>query len=244
MDEHHSNRCSSVKAPGSARTDGQGLIDTDTHHSGKVYQSDQLGQSYAVFLNHRTVKRGRVRRRHARSRGLILHGKRTIAVLALAASGIAAMANTAAAQASPAGANTTQFISMTFAEPIAPTAASCPVAPEGFCGSGEVIPLGHATEMIHFGAGCGGSCDLRTVSLAGGSLVLDETFSNGSCPGACQPNPASPSSGTLTDVVAGGTAIYAGATGTLSGTVRAAGGIIGPRGTSIVKLAGTIHYGQ
>jgi hypothetical protein len=98
--------------------------------------------------------------------------------------------------------------------------------------------------MIDFGAGCGGSCDLRTISLAGGSLVLDETFSSPSCPGACEPNPANPSSGTLTDVVVSGTGIFAGATGTLSGTVRAAGGIIGPHGTSIVKLAGTIHYGQ
>jgi hypothetical protein len=144
--------------------------------------------------------------------------------------------------ASQAAADATQFVSMTFAEPIAPTVSTCPVAPEGFCGSGEVIPLGHATETIAFGAGCGGSCDLRTVNLADGSLFLEEAFGDGSCPGVCQPNPASPGSGTLTDVVAGGTGVFAGATGTLSGTVRAAGGIVRPAGTSTIKLSGTIHY--
>ena len=143
---------------------------------------------------------------------------------------------------SAAAADTTQFVSMTFTEPIAPTASTCPVAPEGFCGSGEVIPLGHATEIIDFGAGCGGTCDLRTINLAGGSLILEETFSNPSCPGSCQPNPARPGSGTLTDVVIGGTGIYAGATGTLSGTVRSAGGVNAPVGVSIIKLSGTIHY--
>jgi hypothetical protein len=86
-----------------------------------------------------------------------------------------------------------------------------------------VIPLGHATETIEFGAACGGTCDLRTISLAGGSIFAEETFSDPACPGVCQPNPAEPSSGTLTDVVVGGTGIFTGATGTLTGSVRAAG---------------------
>jgi hypothetical protein len=41
-----------------------------------------------------------------------------------------------------------------------------------------VIPLGHAAETIEFGAGCGGSCDLRTINLAGGSIFIEETFSD------------------------------------------------------------------
>jgi hypothetical protein len=138
---------------------------------------------------------------------------------------------------SPAAANTTVSVKMTFTEPIVPgVKKDCPVFPEGFCGSGEVIPLGHATETIVFGAGCGGTCDLRTINLAGGSIFIDETFSDGTCPGVCQPNPAAPGSGTLTDVVIGGTGIFAGATGSLSGTVRAAGL------ESTIKLSGTIHY--
>jgi hypothetical protein len=99
-----------------------------------------------------------------------------------------------------------------------------------------VIPLGHATETIEFSAACGGACDLRTINLAGGSIISEETFSNPNCPGACQPNFAEPISGTLTDTVVGGTGIFTGATGTLTGTVRAAGL------QSQIKLSGTIHY--
>jgi hypothetical protein len=138
--------------------------------------------------------------------------------------------------AAPAAAGTTTVqVSMTFTEPLIPGfVKGCPVAPEGFCGSGEVIPFGHATETIDFNAGCGGSCDLRTINLAAGSIFSDETFSNPGCPGVCQPNRAEPSSGTLTDTVVGGTGIFSGASGTLSGTVRGNG----PE--SQIKLSGTI----
>ena len=140
--------------------------------------------------------------------------------------------------ASQAIANTTVQVSMTFTEPIVPAFKSgdCPVVPEGFCGSGQVIPLGHATETIEFGAACGGACDLRTINLAGGSIISEETFSNPNCPGACQPNFAEPISGTLTDTVVGGTGTFTGATGTLTGTVRAAGL------ESQIKLSGTISF--
>lgn len=147
--------------------------------------------------------------------------------------------------ASQASANTTVQVTMTFTESIVPAFKSgdCPVVPEGFCGSGEVIPLGHATETIAFGAGCGGACDLRTINLAGGSIIVEETFSDFRCPGG-QPEPCQsgqhgngfPGSGTLTDTVIGGTGIFSGATGSLSGTVRAAGL------ESQIKLSGTIHY--
>jgi hypothetical protein len=126
-------------------------------------------------------------------------------------------------------------VKMTFTEPVVPELKTgCSVVPEGFCGKGWVIPFGKANETIEFGAGCGGACDLRTINLASGSIVTEETFSNGACPGSCQQNPAEPASGALTDVVVGGTGIFEGATGTLTGTVRAAGL------QSQVKLSGTI----
>lgn len=151
---------------------------------------------------------------------------------------VAAVTATSLAFASHAAASTTTSVRMTFTEPIVPAfkSGTCPVVPEGFCGSGEVIPLGHATEMIAFGAGCGGACDLRTINLAGGSIFIEENFSNEACPGVCQPNPAEPSSGTLADAVIGGTGIFSGATGSLSGTVRAAGL------QSQIKLSGTLKF--
>jgi hypothetical protein len=127
-------------------------------------------------------------------------------------------------------------VRLTLHEPVIPTLhrGDCPVAPEGFCGAGEIIPFGHASESIEFGAACGGACDRRTITLPQGSLVLEETFSDPSCPGFCHRNPAEPVSGSLTDTIVGGSGLFQGATGTLLGSVRAAG----PE--SVVKLAGTI----
>jgi hypothetical protein len=89
-------------------------------------------------------------------------------------------------------------------------------------GKGQLIPFGQATETIEFGA-CGEGCDFCTINLAEGSIFIEEAPSNPDCPGTCQPNRAEPSFGTLTDVIVGGTGILEGATGTLTGTVRAAG---------------------
>jgi hypothetical protein len=139
--------------------------------------------------------------------------------------------------ASQARAEKTTPVSMTFTEPIVPgfKSGNCPVLfPAGLCGSGEVTPYGHATETIVFGAGCGGACDLRTVSLAQGSIIMDETFGDGQCPGSCRPNPAEPGSGTLTDVITGGSGIFRGVTGELIGTVTYAGP------ANQVKLSGSI----
>lgn len=70
-----------------------------------------------------------------------------------------------------------------------------------------MIPLGQASEILVFGAGCGGACDLRTITLAGGSLMLEETVRDVSCPGGvCRPGPLEIGSGKLTDIVVGGTA--------------------------------------
>ena len=143
--------------------------------------------------------------------------------------------------ASPAMASTSVSVSMTFSEPARVNFNSdCPVFPEGACGSGEVIPFGHATETIDFGAACGGACDLRTIDLAQGSIDIEETFSDFACRGSCHPSPIFPSSGTLTDVIVGGTGAFVGATGELSGTVRLAIGESRPVGRSQVQLSGSI----
>src|SRR5258708_17504201 len=124
---------------------------------------------------------------------------------------IAGLAALPIAFAALAMASTATPVSMTFAETAHPDFISgCPVFPDGFCGSGEVMPFGHATEMIVFGAGCGGTCDRRTITLAQGQAFIEET-SRGQCPGSCQPNPVDRGTGTLTDVLIGGTRLFQGA---------------------------------
>jgi hypothetical protein len=107
---------------------------------------------------------------------------------------------------------------------------------QGFCGSGEVVPLGHAEETIEFGGGCGGGCDLRTINLPEGSIFIEETFTFLSSHGTTEVHNGNqpPFSGSLADVIIGGTGIFEGATGSLSGTVRVAGK------ANQVKLSGTI----
>jgi hypothetical protein len=141
-----------------------------------------------------------------------------------------------------ATASTTYTVTAHFVEPIAPP-VDCPITFDGFCGTGRVTPFGKATDMIDFGVGCGGACDVRTIYLSAGTLVLNETFSDPACPGSCHQNPASPQSGTLSDVVISGTGIFAGATGTLTGSVKAAGDWI-PAGESQITLSGILVLAQ
>ena len=151
---------------------------------------------------------------------------RRIIVLLLASGTLALLTCGFAAQASAA---TTVPVSMNFTEPIHQNINSgCPTLGSpggGFCGNGIFLPYGHATEMIAFGAGCGGTCDVRTVTVASGSVVIDEQASNFTCPGVCgSPEfPGGPFSATLTDVIVGGTGIFKGASGNLSGTVTGTG---------------------
>lgn len=145
----------------------------------------------------------------------------------------------ALAFASPAAAGTTSVAATaTFAETLIPALNSgCLPSPSyGVCGSGEVIPFGQATDTVVFGGACGGNCDLRTITLAAGTIYADEFFSNPSCPGACRGRgpTGGPAFGDLIDVIVGGTGIFAGASGTLTGSVTGAGL------TGIAKLAGTI----
>ena len=137
--------------------------------------------------------------------------------------------------ASSAMAGATVPVSMTLVETFAKP-QNCPDIALAFnCGSGVVVPFGHATEEIGFGIGCGGTCDFRRVDLATGSIFLDETASAFSCPGACGSHGINPPfTATLSDVVVGGTGIFEGATGSLSGTVNADGQ------HAQIKLSGTI----
>jgi hypothetical protein len=144
--------------------------------------------------------------------------------------------------AETAAATTSVAVRMTFAEPAHPNfIKGCAVFPEGFCGSGQIIPFGQATESIAFGAGCGGTCDLRTIVLPDGTLTLEET-AVGRCLGACGTYPVEGGYADLTDTVVAGTGIFAGTTGTLTGTVRAAVSNARPAGASQVQLSGRIQY--
>ena len=150
----------------------------------------------------------------------------------------AVIAALGAVAATPAAAGTTVPVSMTLIEPLmAAGKQGCTVA-NGNCGSGEVRPFGRATETLEFGAGCDGNCALRTIHLAEGSIVVEETAANFSCPGPCGSHPGLadwfPFSLTLSGVVVGGTGIFEGATGTLTGTVKTAGW------HAQIKLSGSI----
>jgi hypothetical protein len=161
-------------------------------------------------------------------------------ILALALTSGALMLLSTAFTTTQAMAATTVPVSMTFSEPGVPFVNSgCPQGSS--CGHGQVIPFGQATETIVFGA-CGTEpeCNVRTINLAGGMIFIHEFFSNPTCPGACQPNPALPGGGTLTDQIVGGTGNFANATGNLSGSVTLAGGVIKPAGVAVVKLSGAI----
>jgi hypothetical protein len=140
------------------------------------------------------------------------------------------------AVASPTMAATATSVNMTLVEAVAPGAsAGCAVLANGtgLCGHGEVVPYGQATEIVLF-SGCGANCDVRTITLAGGEITLNETASNVVCPGVCRPNPGEPLSVALSDVFVGGTGQFAGASGTLSGSVTHAGAV------AVVQLSGTI----
>ena len=91
------------------------------------------------------------------------------------------------------------------------------------CGSGEFRPFGRASEIVSINA-CGDNCTIRLITVQGGTIVLRETLSDPSCPGACVPQwpHGAPFSGTLSADVVYGTGIFAGATGSLTGTLTAA----------------------
>ena len=89
------------------------------------------------------------------------------------------------------------------------------------------------------------SADARITAAARASILRHELshgefFSNPTCPGVCQPNPALPAGGTLTDTIVGGTGTFANATGNLTGSVTLGGGVGTKGGGTMIKLSGTI----
>jgi len=161
-------------------------------------------------------------------------------VLALAlASGALMLLSTAFT--TQAMAQTAVPVSMTFTEPQVPSVASGCIPGVSSCGHGQVNPFGQATEVAVFNAcGTAPECDVRTINLPGGSILIHEIGSNPTCPGACQPNPGAPGGATLTDQIVGGTGTFKNATGNLSGSITLAGGIVKPAGGTMIKLSGTI----
>jgi len=128
-----------------------------------------------------------------------------------------------------AGASTTVAWSATFPEP---QAGSHSCAPGTSCGSGEVVGLGQAEDVIVFGA-CGNGCDVRTLTFQDGStIVMDEQASNFREFGHGMFRLD------LSDVIVGGTGRFAGATGSASGQVTVAY----PGEQAVVKLSGTVTF--
>jgi hypothetical protein len=88
-----------------------------------------------------------------------------------------------------------------------------------------MVPFGKATEIV-VDVPCPTTCEQRTITVAQGTLVLDETLSSPSCPGVCNIHGLGlPANAQLTDPVDGAdsSGIFAGASGTLTGTVKVAG---------------------
>jgi hypothetical protein len=139
----------------------------------------------------------------------------------------------AAEQSSPA----TVAVKMTFEERINPSESDCPDIAIAFnCGTGAVVPFGGATEEIAFASGCGGACDFRQIDLASGSIFTDETAGVPSCidPGCAVITIP------LTDTIIGGTGQFAGASGSLTGSVTLSTRRGFHGGTAHIVLSGTM----
>jgi hypothetical protein len=144
--------------------------------------------------------------------------------------------------AGSASADTTVAFEATFPERFGGPQHSpftCP-DPPSLCSQGEVVGLGHATEIIRFNE-CGANCNLRTLTFANGStLVLQESTGPGVPPddgNSFNPNSyGNPTFFTLAGAVRGdlSTGDFAGATGSYSGNVVVAGGV------AVVRLSGSI----
>jgi hypothetical protein len=146
---------------------------------------------------------------------------------------VAVTIGAALALAAPSLADTTVNVKASFTEGISKQ-FGC-TAPQGVfgtnCGAGKMVPFGSATEFIQFGSGINcpfgpTTCDLRTITVAQGTLVSDEVFSSPACSGACKSHGVGrPGSGTLTDTVVSGSGIFVDAVGdVLTGSVKTAGG--------------------
>jgi hypothetical protein len=133
----------------------------------------------------------------------------------------------AAASATAVPASSSVAVTIKLVEPLkAPpfTFPTCPdIGVDVNCGTGEFRPFGQASEIVSINV-CGDNCTIRWITVQGGTIVLRESLSDASCPGACvsQWPHGAPFSGTLTANVVDGSGIFAGATGTLTGSLNAA----------------------
>jgi hypothetical protein len=139
----------------------------------------------------------------------------------------------ALASAGLAGATTTVSWSATFHELVTTPSGIENCAGDTSCGSGEVVGLGQVGDVIAFGAGCGGGCDIRTLSFADGStLVMDEVASNFQAFGQ-----GARFTLDLSDIIVGGTGRFAGASGSATGNVT---GVLA--GAAVIRLSGTVTF--
>jgi hypothetical protein len=137
-----------------------------------------------------------------------------------------------AAAASPAAAASTVAWNATFSELTTTPSGIEHCAPGTSCGNGEVVGLGYAHDVIAFGGGCGGNCDLRTLTFRDGStLVMAEQASN------FRDSGRGVFTADLSDVIVAGTGRFAGASGSASGAVR---GVVA--GAAVITLSGTITF--
>jgi hypothetical protein len=147
---------------------------------------------------------------------------RSLLLLIAGAAVLVAAASATAAPASSSVPVTIKLVEALKAPPL--TFPTCPdIGVDVNCGTGEFRPFGQATEIVSIDA-CGDNCTIRWITVQGGTIVLRESLSDFSCPGACvtQWPHGAPFSGTLTATVVDGSGIFAGATGTLSGSLNVA----------------------
>jgi hypothetical protein len=143
-------------------------------------------------------------------------------VLAAVLVGLAAATVVSTAPAATGVGVTIKLVELLKAPPY--TFPTCPdIGVDVNCGTGEFRPFGQASEIVSIDA-CGDNCTLRWITVQGGTIVLREALSDPSCPGICITHwpHGSPFTGTLTANVINGTGIFAGATGSLTGTLSAA----------------------
>lgn len=90
------------------------------------------------------------------------------------------------------------------------------------CGTGQLRPFGRVASIVSIGA-CGDNCNIRWITASQGTIELHEALSDIRCPGACATE--WPHGGAfyarMTATVVAGTGIFQGATGTLTGTLKA-----------------------
>ena len=147
---------------------------------------------------------------------------RSLRILAAAAAVLIVAVSATTASAAGSVAVTIKLVEALEAPPF--TFPTCPdIGVDVNCGTGEFRPFGQASEIVSINA-CGDNCTIRWITVQGGTIVLRESLSNASCLGACvsQWPHGGPFSGTLTADVIDGSGVFAGATGTLTGRLKAA----------------------